>query len=43
MSSNDRDRGRGESDDGFIEKLVAVNRVSKSMLPLIKLLVTIDL
>ena len=31
MSSNDRDRNRGESDDGFIEKLVAVNRVSKTV------------
>jgi small subunit ribosomal protein S5 len=31
MSSNERDRGRGESDDGFIEKLVAVNRVSKTV------------
>ena len=31
MSSNERDRNRGESDDGFIEKLVAVNRVSKTV------------
>src|SRR5687768_4700970 len=30
MSSNERDRNRGES-DGFIEKLVAVNRVSKTV------------
>jgi small subunit ribosomal protein S5 len=31
MSSNDRNRNREESDDGFIEKLVAVNRVSKTV------------
>jgi small subunit ribosomal protein S5 len=31
MSSNERDRGRTENDDGFIEKLVAVNRVSKTV------------
>ena len=31
MSSNERDRNRNESDDGFIEKLVAVNRVSKTV------------
>ena len=32
MSSNERDRNRSnESDDGFIEKLVAVNRVSKTV------------
>src|SRR5437868_9726557 len=32
MSSNERDRNRGgDSDDGFIEKLVAVNRVSKTV------------
>jgi small subunit ribosomal protein S5 len=36
MSSNERERGRGgdnrnDSDDGFIEKLVAVNRVSKTV------------
>lgn len=32
MSSNPRDRNRGaENDDGFIEKLVAVNRVSKTV------------
>ncbi len=31
MSSNERERNRGESDDGFIEKLVAVNRVSKKI------------
>lgn len=27
----DRDRGREDNDDGFIEKLVAVNRVSKTV------------
>lgn len=32
MSSNERDRNRSnENDDGFIEKLVAVNRVSKTV------------
>jgi small subunit ribosomal protein S5 len=32
MSSNERDRNRSnESEDGFIEKLVAVNRVSKTV------------
>jgi small subunit ribosomal protein S5 len=32
MSSNERDRNRNaESEDGFIEKLVAVNRVSKTV------------
>jgi small subunit ribosomal protein S5 len=32
MSSNERERNRGgDSDDGFIEKLVAVNRVSKTV------------
>ena len=31
MSSNERDRNRGESDDGMIEKLIAVNRVSKTV------------
>src|SRR6185503_18325974 len=32
MSSNERDRNRGsDNDDGFIEKLVAVNRVSKTV------------
>ena len=32
MSSNERDRNRNnENDDGFIEKLVAVNRVSKTV------------
>lgn len=31
MSSNERNRNREESDDGFIEKLVAVNRVSKTV------------
>ncbi|KFL35577.1 30S ribosomal protein S5 [Arenimonas donghaensis] len=31
MSSNDRNRNRDDSDDGFIEKLVAVNRVSKTV------------
>ncbi len=31
MSSNERDRNRNDSDDGFIEKLVAVNRVSKTV------------
>ena len=31
MSSNDRNRHRDDSDDGFIEKLVAVNRVSKTV------------
>lgn len=31
MSSNERERNRTESDDGFIEKLVAVNRVSKTV------------
>jgi small subunit ribosomal protein S5 len=32
MSSNERERNRNaESDDGFIEKLVAVNRVSKTV------------
>ncbi len=29
--SRGRDRGREENDDGFIEKLVAVNRVSKTV------------
>ena len=33
MSSNERDRNRrDDNDDGFIEKLVAVNRVSKSVM-----------
>ena len=32
MSSNERDRNRrDDNDDGFIEKLVAVNRVSKTV------------
>ena len=32
MSSNERDRNRNnENEDGFIEKLVAVNRVSKTV------------
>ena len=32
MSSNERERNRGgDNDDGFIEKLVAVNRVSKTV------------
>ncbi|MEY3516185.1 MAG: hypothetical protein RIS67_402, partial [Pseudomonadota bacterium] len=32
MSSNERERNRNaESEDGFIEKLVAVNRVSKTV------------
>jgi small subunit ribosomal protein S5 len=31
MSSNERDRNRNDNDDGFIEKLVAVNRVSKTV------------
>lgn len=32
MSSNQRERNRdGDNDDGFIEKLVAVNRVSKTV------------
>ena len=31
MSNNERERNRTESDDGVIEKLVAVNRVSKTV------------
>ncbi len=31
MSSNQRERNRDDNDDGFIEKLVAVNRVSKTV------------